>query len=172
MEVSDPNTATSVPRQRRPGGWPAARSAESVVVGVDGSPSSARALARAMRYAAEEGVSLLVLTAWPLRHRVFVREIPGHFNDARWEALEAQARVVAQALSLVSEPPAFDTALVNAPALDALLARATGTAVVVVGSDRGAGVPAGDPPTLTERLRSGAGGPVLLVPPDDEQTDS
>jgi len=134
---------------------------ELIVVGVDGSPRSVDALVWALRHALEEDRPVLVATAWPLKHRAFVREVPGHFNDARWEAREAQARAIAKARSLVADAPQVETALVNASLLEAIIALATPDRLVVLGTDR----TEQDGPGLSSRSRHAAApGPVLVVP--------
>lgn len=137
-----------------------------VVACVDGSASSVAALVWAFKYALGEGCGLLVLTAWPLGRRPFVREVPGHFNEARWEAQEAQARTIAHARSMVDEVPPIETELVNAAALDAVVAAAVDGNLVVLGTDRSpddAALPAGTA-SLTVRAEQEATGPVILVP--------
>lgn len=136
----------------------------AVVVGVDGSERSVLALAWALRHAVEEDLEVLVVTAWPLGRRPFVHEAPGHFNEARWEARETQARAIAQARSLVQDAPRIDAVLVNAPMLEAILALCSPDRLVVLGTDRtdADSSPTGD--SLTERAQRAARGPVLLVP--------
>lgn len=136
-----------------------------VVVGVDGSDNSVAALVWAMKQAVLEQCGLLVLTAWPLGRRPFVREAPGHFNEARWEAREAQARAIAHARSIVEEVPPLECELVNASTLDAVLAAASPDTLIVLGTDRHDGDAEPDPSTsLTARAQQAATCPVILVP--------
>jgi len=137
-----------------------------VVACVDGSASSVAALVWAFRYALGEGCGLLVLTAWPLGRRPFVREVPGHFNEARWEAQEAQARTLAHARSMVDEVPPIETELVNATALDAVLAAAAHGNLVVLGTDRlpDDAAPSAGTTSLTALAEHDATGPIILVP--------
>lgn len=153
------------PTPRPPQDVPA-RPRELVVVGVDGSAGSVAALAWAMKHALQERCGLLVLTAWPLGRRTFVREVPGHFNEARWEAREAQARSIAHARSIVDAVPDVETALTNAPALDALLEAAGQGHLVVLGTDRRLDDEQGHGRTasLTQRVQQDAACPVILVP--------
>lgn len=142
-----------------------------IVVGVDGSDRSVDALVWALRLAQEEDRPVLVVTAWPLRQRVFVHEIPGHFNEARWEAREAQARVIARARSLVADAPRIESTLVNAPVLGAIVALAAPHRLVVLGTDRTGQRPSSSS-SITARAQVDATGPILLVPPpagDDDR---
>lgn len=143
-------------------------SPDLVVVGVDGSERSVEALVWALQHAAKEHLPVLVVTAWPLRHRAFVHEVPGHFNDARWEASEAQARAIAQARSLVARAPRIESSLVNAPMLQAILALARPERLVVLGTDRDEprtdGADVAGTASLTSQAQRAATGPVLLVP--------
>lgn len=170
MKTADaPRVAATIPRpaqvrvpEPRP---PAEVDTGPVVVGVDGSAASVAALVWALRHAAADNRLVMVVTAWPLRSRVFVHEVPGHFNDARAEAGQAQARAVAHALSLVDPAPPVECLLVNAPVLDAVVAAAGRDVLVVLGTDRTepAEEPAGRGPALTARAQDLADGPVLLV---------
>jgi len=136
---------------------------ELIVVGVDGSDRSVDALVWALRLADQDERPVLVVTAWPLQHRVFVHEIPGHFNEARWEAREAQARVIARARSLVADAPRVESTLVNAPVLAAIVALAAPHRLVVLGTDRTEQRPS-SARSITARAQVDATGPVLLVP--------
>lgn len=138
-----------------------------VCVGVDGSEASVQALIWALRHALEHDAVVEVVTAWPLHAPVFVREVPGHFNESRWRAVEAQARTLATARSLMAHPPAHTTRLENAPALEVLVRRSASAKLLVLGTDS-AGAPGGVPartslPGLA--LRS-ARCPVVLVSRD------
>jgi hypothetical protein len=153
-----------IPQPRlSPDGKPLTR-IEQVVVGVDGSDGSVHALVWALRHAREKDHRVLVVTAWPLRHRAFVHEVPGHFNDARWEASEAQVRTIARARSLVEDAPHIESVLVNAPMVEAIIAVAGPERLVVLGTDRRE-LSAAAPDSLTHRAQDGAGGPVLLIRP-------
>lgn len=109
---------------------------ERVVVGVDGSAASVQALTWALHYAAENGATVEVVTAWPVGAPVFVREVPGHFSEARWTASQAQARAIAHALSLVGEETSYTKRLENAGVVQALLEAAKAGDLIVLGTDR------------------------------------
>ncbi|MCX6395789.1 MAG: universal stress protein [Propionibacteriales bacterium] len=142
---------------------------EHLVVGVDGSPASVGALAWALRHAADHDCTLEVITAWPLGSAVFVHEVPGHFSEARWKAVQAQAQAMAYVKSLVEVAPPYTSRIENAPALDALVDAATRGHLLVLGSDRdptGAGADEFTVPhlPLTTRVQRLATCPVVLIP--------
>lgn len=105
-----------------------------IVVGVDGSNASVRALVWAMQEAADGGLDVEVLTAWPAHRVPMVREAPGHFNDSRNRAVVAQRRAVSQAESQLGRLPHLTERLENRPPLEALLAASSGSHMLVVGS--------------------------------------
>jgi hypothetical protein len=140
-----------------------------VVVAVDGSEASVRALVWAMRLAAERGLRVEALTAWPLHGAVFVREVAGHFCEPRWRAREVQAEAVARALAAVPKAPPYDQRVINASLVDAL-ARARNRAVMVVmGSDSATGSGTGS--RLTEQVRRAVRGRVVVIGPDGPVDD-
>jgi hypothetical protein len=140
------------------------RQAQLVVVGVDGSEASVRALVWALRYAAENDAVVEVVTAWPMHAAAFIGEVPGHFNEARWQAVQAQARVIAHATSLVSESPPHTARVENARALDALIRAAQPASLLVLGTDREDCSGAGSWASFTVRAQHAAPCPVILVP--------
>lgn len=137
---------------------------DEIVVAVDGSDASVRALVWALRYAAEQGLRVEVLTTWPLHGAVFVREVAGHFCEPRWRAREVQAAAVAEALAAVDDAPPYDLRVVNADVVDALVRARNRSIMVVIGSDG----PGGTSPRerLTQRVRETVRGPVVVVGPD------
>lgn len=137
-----------------------------VCVGVDGSEPSVQALIWALRYAQEHDAEVEIVTAWPLHSPVFVREVPGHFNESRWQAVQAQARAVAMARAYVDDAPAHSVRLVNSPALDALLKSSGPATVLVLGTDDGPGWPR--LASLTGRTALAATCPVVFVTSDAE----
>src|SRR5215207_7293307 len=92
--------------------------ADRVLVAVDGSAASVRALVWALREASDRGVRVEILTTWPMRGPVFVHEVSGHFCEPRWAAREAQAAAAAEALAVVENPPAYELTVENATLLD------------------------------------------------------
>jgi nucleotide-binding universal stress UspA family protein len=140
-----------------------------VVVAVDGSDASVRALVWAMQLAVERGLRVEALTAWPLHGSVFVREVAGHFCEPRWRAREVQAESVARALAVVPKAPAYDQRVVNATLVDALSRARKRAAMVVMGSD-GAQT-SGKGPRLSEQVRRTVPGPVVVVGPEGPLDD-
>lgn len=104
-----------------------------VVVGVDGSEPSTRALIWAMRVAKSRGWTVEAVTAWPDAGAVLVHEVPGHFSQPRQHACEAQESALAEAQRAVGGYSAVDTAIVNAHPVVALRQRAAGARLLVVG---------------------------------------
>lgn len=138
---------------------------EHLLVGVDGSAASVGALVWALQRAVENDSTVEVVTAWPLGGAVFVHEVPGHFCEARWNAVQAQAQAVAHAQSLVEAAPPYVSRLENAPALDALVEAAARGTLVVLGTDRGQQDPleVGAKVPLTVRVQRLAACPVVLI---------
>jgi len=141
------------------------RTPDRVVVAVDGSPASVRALVWALGHAAGAGLRVEILTTWPMRGPVFVREVSGHFCEPRWAAREAQAAAAAEALAVVADPPAYELRIENALLVDALVRAAGRAALVVVGSDSVTDGPR-DRRRLSERVRQAVPGPVVVVGQD------
>jgi nucleotide-binding universal stress UspA family protein len=136
-----------------------------VVVAVDGSDASVRALVWAFRHAVTQGLPVVALTTWPLSGEVFVRALPGHFCEPRWQAREVQAEAVSRALAAVAHPPAYDLRVDNAELVDALIRAGERASMVVIGSDG----PADSTPTrrrTADRLRHEVEVPVVVVGPD------
>ena len=158
-----------IPRAR--GSVEQTRPPQLVVVGVDGSEASVRALVWALRYAAEHIAVVEVITAWPLHAAAFIGEAPGHFNEARWQAVQAQARVIAHATSLVAEAPPHTARVENARPLDALIRAAEQASLLVLGTDREDGPGAGSWASFTVRAQHAAPCRVILVPNRSEEDD-
>jgi len=134
-----------------------------VAVGVG--RASAGALVWGLRHAAEHGLRVEVVTAWPLHGAVFVREVAGQFCEPRWRAREVQAAAVAEALASVEGAPPYELRVVNADVVDALTRARNRAVLVVIGSDR----PAGQPPEhgrLSDKVRRSVRGPVVVVGPE------
>lgn len=141
-----------------------------IVVGADGRAASARALAWALSHALGSGARVRVVTGWPVHAPVFLSEVPGHFNEARWAGSRALDETIARAQELVGVAVPVTRVLVNAPPLAALVSASGEASLLVLGTDR----PDGDLPRpgqlspttpLTLRVRAAAGCPVVLVPP-------
>jgi len=141
-------------------------SRDRIVVAVDGSAASVRALVWALHRATELGVRVEALTTWPLHGAVFVREVAGHFCEPRWRAREVQAEAVSRALAAVDDAPPYDLRVVNADLVDALV-RASARAVMVVTGSDGPASGTGVRRRLTDRLREAIPVELVLVGPDD-----
>jgi len=138
---------------------------DRIVVAVGVGRASVGALMWGLRHAAEHGLRVEVVTAWPLHGAVFVREVAGHFCEPRWRAREIQAAAVAEALAAVDAAPPYELRVVNADVVDALTRARNRAVMVVIGSDS----PAGETPTgtrLSDRLRRAIPGPVVVVGPE------
>lgn len=163
--MPEPPRQRPVPTTRRPS-LPAGGSApDRIVVAVDGSAASVRALLWALDHAVATGASVEALTAWPLHGAVFVREVAGHFCEPRWRAREVQADAVARALAEVRETPPYDLRVVNADLVDALVRASARAVIVVVGSDRPQSDRA-DRRGLSERLRKAIPDQLVVVGKD------
>jgi hypothetical protein len=146
----------------RPATTPAAPAArDRIVVAVDGSEASVRALVWAMQRARELDLTVEALTTWPLHGAVFVREVAGHFCEPRWRAREVQAEAVSRALAVVEDAPAYELRVVNADLVDALVRASRRAVMVVAGSDTP--LPHARGP-LTERVREAVSGLVVVGP--------
>ncbi len=141
----------------------------TVVVGVDGSWASVRALRWALAEAADHDYQVEVVTAWPHTGPVFVREVPGHHSDARERARTAQHRAIREARSPATDAVAVSAVLENARPEEALSLRARGRRMLVVG----AGVDHVEQARteLAERCRERVDCPVAVVVADAGETE-
>ncbi|MFC4783818.1 universal stress protein [Nocardioides sp. MAHUQ-72] len=138
----------------------------AVIVGVDGSAASVRALRWAVSVAAGQQWDVEVVTAWPHTGPVFVREVPGHHSDARERARSAQRDAVHAALGDAPRDVRVTTVLENARPGDALSLHATDSPLLVLG-DSGDAVGAHErPESLAGWCRTRLGCAVALVPAD------
>jgi len=115
--------------------------ARTVVVGVDGSESSKRALSWAARQAARTGAPLLVAAAWTMPASSWGVPVAAYVDPADLE--EAARRLVQAAIratrsELGDGAPVIQSAVLPGPAPDALLGLAAHASTLVVGS-RGRG---------------------------------
>ncbi|MBD3947110.1 universal stress protein [Nocardioides ganghwensis] len=130
------------------------------LVAVDGAAAGVDALVWALRRAADHDTVVDVLTVWPDHRSVFVREVPGHFCAARWEAAVAQQDTIRRAADLVSTAPIRSVSLQNADVLDAIVRASERHDLVVLGS----GSPRG-PHRLTDRIVDAVPCDVVVVGP-------
>lgn len=126
-----------------------------VVVGVDGSPDSLRALRWAVEVAASRGWSVEVVTAWPHDAPVFLHDVPGHYSDARERARSAQQRVVREVTSGRAAPPRMSLTLENARPERLLAERSHDSRLLVLGATGRHG--------LADRCRERGTCPVAVV---------
>lgn len=109
-----------------------------VVVGVDGSADSVAALSWAVTLAARRGWLVEVVAAWPEPSAVFIHEVPGHFCVPRHQAMEAIRSAIEETSSQVDSLPPIVTHVANAHPVEALLERASGASLLVLGVGSGA----------------------------------
>lgn len=102
-----------------------------VVVGISGSHASREALRWAASLCDRTHWDLEVVTAWPDRHAVFVREAPGHYSVPRTTAVDHQ-RLALEDTGLVDAPGVTET-IENAHPVDLLVERSRGARLLVVG---------------------------------------
>ena len=159
--MSSPRPPVPAPRPASVAGGPPDR----IVVAVDDSEASVRALVWAFGRARELGVRVEALTTWPLHGAVFVREVAGHFCEPRWRAREVQAAAVARALARVDDAPPYEMRVVNADLVDALTRAGARAVLVVVGTD-GPHRPSRSGRRVTERLRVEGPDNLVVVGPD------
>jgi nucleotide-binding universal stress UspA family protein len=105
-----------------------------VVVGVDGSGPSVRALIWALRLANHRGWTVEVVTAWPGADAVHVHEVPGHFSAPRQRAFAVQDAALTQAREAVGNGNAARALVVNAHPVEALAARGATARLLVTGA--------------------------------------
>lgn len=105
-----------------------------MVVGVDGSSAGVAALAWALDLAAEQGAEVDVVTAWPDSGQAFVHAVPGHYCVPLGAAVEVLEAALAATRAGERKLPALRSHLENADPADALLLRARGADLLVVGA--------------------------------------
>jgi nucleotide-binding universal stress UspA family protein len=112
-----------------------------IVVGVDGSHNSQRALAWASDQARKQGAELLVVHAWTVPAAVYggsLTPLSTVVHDTRHFAEAARAMVDTMVSSVDLDGVAVDVALVPGSAGEALVAAGREATMIVVGSsDRG-----------------------------------
>lgn len=128
-----------------------------VVVGVDGSPDSARALRWAVEVARSRSWSVEVVTAWPHDAPVFLHDVPGHHSDARERARLVQQRALREVVPGEPDDLRLHSTLENARPERLLAERAHESRLLVLGSAGSHG--------LAERCRELASCPVAVVGP-------
>lgn len=108
-------------------------SSSVIVVGIDGSDGSRRALRWAIREATLRGTAVQVVTAWPSRDLVAKMEILDP-DEAQRTAKATQQRVIDEELEKLSNPPMLSYELVHGDAVEVLLQASSTAELLVVGS--------------------------------------
>lgn len=134
-----------------------------VVVGVDGSEPSTRALAWALDVAATRGWAVEAVTAWPEAGAVLVHDVPGHHSEPRHRAVTTQARTIEAATRAVATVPELTPVIVNSHPVDALLQRSADARLLVVGSHCREGAPERRHVPVDETLALCSPCPVVVV---------
>src|SRR5436853_1900039 len=113
---------------------------QRIVVGVDGSDNSRRALEWAIREARIHRAQLSVVSAWTIPSVVLSSPVATAAYDADvWKASASDTlEETLQSVDLTELPPGFERQVVEGPAAPALLDAAKGADLIVVGS-RGRG---------------------------------
>ncbi|WP_158641415.1 universal stress protein [Amycolatopsis eburnea] len=138
------------------------RSAARVVVGVDGSSGSTRAVEFAVRAAAQRGVGVTAVHAWAPRGTADLAAVTDDWSlaeAAEWRTLQ---RVFAPWRSRLG-PARIDLRLVPGRAQDALVAESAGAALVVVGTRGRGSVRAALAGSVSQAVLQRAGCPVAVV---------
>ncbi|WP_228941646.1 AAA family ATPase [Nocardioides sp. Leaf374] len=136
-----------------------------VVVGVGESAPGRAALRWAHDLCRDRGWVLDVVTAWPDLGEQLVREVPGHFCEARHRLVTAQAEALGEA-GVDVDGPDVQVHVVNGDPVDALVDRSAQAVMLVVGtSGEGRSAAAGHP-AIGERCRAAVTCPVVVVDAD------
>ena len=104
-----------------------------IVVGVDGSDGSRRALRWALAEARLRGSTVQAVTAWPTRDAV-TRMEQLDAAEARREAADLQQRGLDEVLAERPEPPALSYEVVHGDPVEVLLLASSNAEMLVVGS--------------------------------------
>ena len=136
-----------------------------IVVGVDGSAGSRRALRRAAEEARAHGASIEVVTAWNMLDQVTATEFDPDYGEARARAdLE---EIVASELG--EEAPPVSLRVENDLPTRALLKAAEGAWLLVVGSRGFGGFKGLLLGSVSQQVAHHAPCPVLIVPDHDHR---
>ena len=111
-----------------------------IVVGVDGSPEAKEALRWAVEEARLRGAALRVVHAWEFPLGAVGPGVPALYNGEFLQTLRLDAEQLVDRLLAETDPGAtiIETAVVEGPAAQTLIAAAEGAELLVVGS-RGRG---------------------------------
>lgn len=104
-----------------------------IVVGIDGSEGSRRALRWALHEASLRGATVEVVTAWPSRDLVARMEILDP-DEAQRTAKAMQQQVIDEELAKLPHPPMLSYELVHGDPVEVLLLASSNAEMLVVGS--------------------------------------
>ena len=104
-----------------------------IIVGVDGSEGSRRALRWGLAEARLRGHALEVITAWPSRDLVAKAQLLDA-NETQQVAAATQQRVIDEELSDFPNPPSVSYQVVHGDPVEALLTASSSAELLVVGS--------------------------------------
>jgi len=142
--------------------------AHRIVVGVDGSGGSERALAWALEEAAHRGARVDAVWAWHVPWLTSVAEVGTTISDAGWFegiAQEGLDRAVEAAMSAFEGDATVERILAQGDASRALLDVAAGADLLVVGSRGRGGFSALLLGSVSQQCATHASCPVVIVPP-------
>src|SRR5262245_27114252 len=107
-----------------------------IVVGLDGSPASRAALDFALDEGAAHGYTVEVVTAWLWSSAYEGMGAVGSITEGQQAARDFQEQALLEALGTRSQRPVVSQTVVHDDAGHALVRRAEGAAMLVVGSGR------------------------------------
>jgi nucleotide-binding universal stress UspA family protein len=144
---------------------PAPAGARRIVVGVDGSAGSRRALRQAAEEARAHGASLEVVTAWNMLDQVTATKFDPNYGEATARA-DLQEIVAAE---LGDDGPAPSLRIENDLPARALLSAAEGAWLLVVGARGFGGFKGLLLGSVSQQVAHHAPCPVLIVPDPDRR---
>ena len=140
---------------------------QKIVVGVDGSPSSRRALAWALDEAGTHGATVEVLYAYANLQSAFPYTVEELVDDLPADKIqEAGRRLIEEMLHDVGVPEGMsvDAVVVEGPPANALVQRSANTDLIVVGSRGRGGFGELLMGSVSHQTALHAGCPVTIVP--------
>ncbi len=142
--------------------------AQRIVVGVDGSDGSGRALAWALQEAAHRGARVDAVWAWHVPWLTNVAEVGTTISDASWFEGVAQKgldQAVESAMAAFEGDASVERILAQGDASRALLDVAAGADLLVVGSRGRGGFSGLLLGSVSQQCATHASCPVVIVPP-------
>lgn len=144
-----------------------------IVVGVDGSDGSRRALRWALAEAKLRGCAVEAVTAWPARDAVAARR-PLDATETQRAAVAVQQSLVDEELARLQEPPMVSSQVVHGDPVEVLLSTSSRADLLVVGSHSTSTVLHVMLGSVSEACARMAECPVVVLPvgtPGGRQTD-